>query len=182
LFGAYKEMLVQGNNHPCIIAYGYFNEPYVDFGSYFSQMKPIADSINPMIKKYAAINPNGIQYSGNLASLDICGYQYINPPANIAVACTEYLAMSNTRGDAAAEAQIADTAWKALKVIQNDGPRSAGGVLWCLKDYLGSMYGTSNQHLGIATSVSFPNRDIICSVKTLREKRMIIRFRVPRPK
>ena len=170
LFGAYKEMLVQGNNHPCIIAYGYFNEPYVDFGSYFSQMKPIADSINPMIKKYAAINPNSIQYAGNLASLDICGYQYINPPANIAVACTEYLAMSNTRGDAGAEAQIADTAWKALKVIQNDGPRSAGGVLWCLKDYLGSMYGTSNQHLGIADFCFVPKQGYYLFRKNLTGK------------
>jgi len=170
LLGAYKEMIVQGNNHPCIIAYGYFNEPFVDFGTYFSQMKQIADSINPMLRKYAAINPNGIGYSGNLAWLDVCGYQYISPPANIPVVCTEYLAMSNTRGDAAAEAQIADTAWKALKVIQSDGPRSAGGVLWCLKDYLGSMYGTSNQHLGIADFCFVPKQGYYLFRKNLTGK------------
>ena len=170
LFGAYREMLVQGNNHPSIIAFGYFNEPYVDFGSYFSQMKSIADSINPLIKKYAAINPNGINYPGNLASLDVCGYQYINPPTDIAVACTEYLAMGNTRGDSAAEAQIADTGWKALKVIQSDGPRSAGGVLWCLKDYLGSMYGTSNQHLGIVDFCFVPKQGYYMYRKNLTGK------------
>ncbi|HEX7510070.1 MAG TPA: glycoside hydrolase family 2 TIM barrel-domain containing protein, partial [Chitinivibrionales bacterium] len=136
---AYKEMIQQGSNHPCIIAYGYFNEPFVDFGNYFSQMKKIADSINTKLKKYCGVNPNGIGYAGNTAYVDVLGYQYFSPPTNIPVVCTEYLAADNARGNAAAEAYVADTAWKAYK--ENDGPRSAGSVLWCLKDYVGYMYG-----------------------------------------
>ena len=168
--GAFREMILQGNNHPSIIAYGYFNEPYVDFGSYFSQMKKIADSINPVLRKYCGVNPNGIGYPGNTAYVDVCGYQYINPPANIPVVCTEYLAMGNTRGDAAAEAKIADTAWKALQVIQRDGPRSAGGVLWCLKDYLGAMFGISNQHLGIVDFCFVPKQGYYMFRKNLSGK------------
>jgi beta-galactosidase len=167
---AFREMIVQGNNHPSIIAYGYFNEPYVDFGTYFSQMKKIADSINPVLRKYCGVNPDGIKYSGNLQYADVCGYQYINPPANVPVVCTEYLAMGNSRGDAAAEAKIADTAWKAFQVIQRDGPRSAGGVLWCLKDYMGAMFGISNQHLGIVDFCFVPKQGYYLFRKNLTGK------------
>ncbi|MBN2036563.1 MAG: beta galactosidase jelly roll domain-containing protein [Chitinispirillaceae bacterium] len=167
---AFKEMILQGNNHPSIIAYGYFNEPYVDFGTYFSQMKKIADSINPALRKYCGVNPDGIKYAGNIAHVDVCGYQYINPPANIPVVCTEYLAMGNTRGDAAAEARVADTAWKAFQVIRSDGPRSAGGVLWCFKDYLGAMWGVSNQHLGIVDFCFVPKQGYYLFRKNLTGK------------
>ena len=171
LLGAYKEMILQGNNHPSIITYGYFNEPFVDFGSYFSQMKQIADSINPMVTKYCGINPNGIGYSGNLAYLDVLGYQYIfPPPPNRAVLCTEYLAMENQRGDINAEAKIADTAWKAFQNIRKDGPRSAGGILWCLKDYLGAMWGVSNQHLGMVDFCFVPKQGYYTFRKNLTGK------------
>jgi hypothetical protein len=176
LLGAYKEMVIQGNNHPSIITYGYFNEPFADFGSYMSKMKQICDSINPTIKKYCGVNPNGVDKPGNLMYDDVLGYQYYSPsqvPApynNIPVVCTEYLAMENTRGDAAAEAKIADTAWKAFLTIRKDGPRSAGGILWCLKDYYGAMFGTSNQHLGLVDFCFVPKQGYYTFRKNLTGK------------
>lgn len=177
LLGAYKEMIIQGNNHPSIITYGYFNEPFADFGSYMSKMKQICDSINPTIKKYCGVNPNGVDKPGNLMYDDVLGYQYYSPndiPAPykgvIPVLCTEYLAMENTRGDAAAEAKIADTAWKAFLNIRKDGPRSAGGILWCLKDYYGAMFGISNQHLGLVDFCFVPKQGYYTFRKNLTGK------------
>jgi beta-galactosidase len=165
---AYKEMIQQGSNHPCIIAYGYFNEPFVDFGNYFSQMKKIADSINTTLKKYCGVNPNGIGYAGNTAYVDVLGYQYFSPPTNIPVVCTEYLAEDNARGNAAAEAHVADSAWKAYK--ENDGPRSAGSVLWCLKDYVGYMYGASIVPKGIVDFCFVPKQGYYYFRKNLTGK------------
>ena len=154
-------MVLQGNNHPSIIGYGYFNEPVADFGSNFSKMKQIVDSINPLLKKYSACNGDGANKPGNLAPADFLGYQYIAPPTGIPVVGTEYLGFGNNpRGDAAAEENVANDAWAQYQAILNDAPRSGGGVLWCLKDYWGWRYGSlfANDHLGIIDQCFVPKR------------------------
>jgi hypothetical protein len=160
MLGAFKEMALQGNNHPSIIGYGYFNEPVADFSTYFAQMKKIGDSINPKLPKY--VTGNGINQA-NLGSVDFYGNQYSGYPSNLPALATEYLGFSGaTRGDQAAEDSYATQALNGLQSCKND-KKNAGGVLWCFRDYwgFGEGGGANTLHdskLGIVDQCFVPKR------------------------
>jgi hypothetical protein len=160
LLGAFKEMVVQGNNHPSIIGYGYFNEPGGNFSTYYAQMKMIADSINPGLFKYLTNNP---YQSYELASIDFYGNQYSGYPSTLPALATEYLGFSGaTRGDQAAEDKYFSDAQGQLQNCKND-KKNAGGVLWCFRDYwgFGDGGGTNTLHdskLGIVDQCYVPKR------------------------
>ena len=169
MLGAFKEMCLQGHNHPSIIGYGYFNEPVADFSTYFAQMKKIGDSINPKLPKY--VTGNGIN-TANLQSVDFYGNQYSgNPLASLPALCTEYLGFSGaTRGDQAAEDRYATDALAQLQNCKND-KKNAGGVLWCFRDYwgFGDGGGTNTLHdskLGIVDQFYVPKRAYYAYRKT----------------
>jgi hypothetical protein len=156
----FQEMVVQGNNHPSIIGYGYFNEPYADFSSHYADMKEIGDSINPMLPKY--VTSNGI-HDYNLQSIDFYGNQYSGYPQDMPSLCTEYLGFSSaTRGDQAAEDQYTSDALGQFQSLEND-TRNAGAVLWTFRDYwgFGDGGGWNTLHdskLGIVDQYFIPKR------------------------
>jgi hypothetical protein len=168
LLGAFKEMVLQGNNHPSIIGYGYFNEPSGDFSSYYAQMKKIADSINPALPKYVTNNP---YRDWDLKSIDFYGNQYSGYPSNLPALATEYLGFTGaTRGDLAAEDSYATQALSGLQSCKND-KKNAGGVLWCFRDYwgFGDGGGLSTLHdskLGIVDQYYIPKRAYYAYRKT----------------
>ncbi|MBN1758956.1 MAG: beta galactosidase jelly roll domain-containing protein [Chitinispirillaceae bacterium] len=169
LHGTFKEMVLQGNNHPSIIGYGYFNEPYADFSSHYTEMKKIADSINPLLPKY--ITSNGI-HDYNLGSIDFYGNQYSGYPNNLPALCTEYLGFSGaSRGDQANEDKYATDALGQFEGIRND-TRNAGGVLWTFRDYwgFGDGGGRNTLHdskLGIVDQYFIPKRAYYAFRKTV---------------
>ena len=160
LLGAFKEMVVQGNNHPSIIGYGYFNEPVGDFGSYFAEMKKIADSINTMLPKY--VTSNGIR-DYNMRSIDFYGNQYSGYPQDIPSLCTEYLGFSSaSRGDQPAEDKYTSDALDQFQNLKRD-TRNAGAVLWTFRDYWGFGEGGGrgtlhDSKLGIVDHFFIPKR------------------------
>lgn len=160
MLGAFKEMVLQGNNHPSIIGYGYFNEPGGDFSAYYAQMKLIADSINTGLFKFVTNNPYN---DYDLRSIDFYGKQYSGYPPNLPALATEYLGFSGAnRGDQAAEDKYFSDAQSQLQGIQND-KKLAGGVLWCFRDYwgFGDGGGISTLHdskLGIVDQCYVPKR------------------------
>jgi hypothetical protein len=168
LLGAFKEMVLQGNNHPSIIGYGYFNEPSGDFSSYYAQMKKIADSINPALPKYVTNNP---YRDWDLKSIDFYGNQYSGYPSNLPALATEYLGFTGaTRGDLAAEDSYATQALNGLQSCKND-KKNAGGVLWCFRDYwgFGDGGGINTLHdskLGIVDQYYIPKRAYYAYRKT----------------
>lgn len=168
MLAAFKEMVQQGNNHPCIIGYGYFNEPGGDFSTYYAQMKLIADSINTGLYKYVTDNPS---QSYDLRSIDFYGNQYSGYPSNLPALATEYLGFTGaTRGDQTAEDSYASQALSALQNCKNDKV-NAGGVLWCFRDYwgFGDGGGTGTLHdskLGIVDQCFVPKRAYYAYRKT----------------
>lgn len=168
LLGSFKEMVLQGNNHPSIIGYGYFNEPSGDFSAYYAQMKTIADSINPKLYKYVTNNP---YHDYDLHSIDFYGNQYSGYPSSLPALSTEYLGFSGaSRGDQTAEDKYASDALGQLQNCKND-KRNAGGVLWCFRDYwgFGDGGGTSTLHdskLGIVDQCFIPKRAYYAYRKT----------------
>jgi len=160
LVETFREMVVQGNNHPSIIGYGYFNEPYADFSSHYAEMKQVADAINPLLPKY--VTSNGI-HDYNLQSIDFYGNQYSDYPQDVPSLCTEYLGFSSaSRGDQAAEEQYASDALGQFQSLAND-TRSAGAVLWTFRDYwgFGDGGGRNTLHdskLGIVDQYFIPKR------------------------
>lgn len=160
LEGSFKEMVLQGNNHPSIIGYGYFNEPSGNFSTYFATMKSIADSINPGLFKYVTNNP---YRDFDLGSIDFYGNQYSGYPNNLPALATEYLGFSGaTRGDAGAEDKYATDALNQLQNCKKD-TKNAGGVLWSFRDYwgFGDGGGTNTLHdskLGIVDQCFVPKR------------------------
>jgi hypothetical protein len=156
----FNEMVTQGNNHPSIIGYGYFNEPYADFSSYYASMKKIADAINPMLPKY--VTSNGL-HDYNLQSIDFYGNQYSSYPQNVPSLCTEYLGFSSaSRGDQAAEDKYSSDALGQYQSLKAD-TRNAGGILWTFRDYwgFGDGGGRSTLHdskLGIVDQYFIPKR------------------------
>ena len=168
MLGAFKEMVQQGNNHPCIVGFGYFNEPGGDFSSYYSQMKMIADSINTGIFKYVTDNPS---HDYDMHSIDFYGNQYSGYPSTLPALATEYLGFTGaTRGDQAGEDSYATQALSGLQNCKND-KKNAGGVLWCFRDYWGFGDGgaTSSLHdskLGIVDQCFVPKRAYYAYRKT----------------
>ncbi len=168
LLGAFKEMVLQGNNHPSIIGYGYFNEPSGDFSAYYAQMKLIADSINPALPKYVTNNP---YREWDLRSIDFYGNQYSAYPPNLPALCTEYLGFSTAaRGDQAAEERYITDALNQLQNCKRD-TKNAGGVLWCFRDYwgFGEGGGINTLHdskLGIVDQYYIPKRAYYAYRKT----------------
>lgn len=160
LVATYQEMIEQGNNHPSIIGYGYFNEPYADFSSHYADMKAVADSINPMLPKY--VTSNGL-HDYNLQSIDFYGNQYSDYPQDVPSLCTEYLGFSSaTRGDLNAEQTYANDALGQYQTQMND-TRNAGGILWTFRDYWGFGDGGGrgtlhDSHLGIVDQYFIPKR------------------------
>ena len=156
----FKEMITQGNNHPSIIGYGYFNEPYADFSSYYANMKKIADAINPMLTKY--VTSNGV-HDYNLQSIDFYGNQYSSYPQDVPSLCTEYLGFSSaSRGDQAAEDKYSSDALDQYQSLKAD-TRNAGAILWTFRDYwgFGDGGGRSTLHdskLGIVDQYFIPKR------------------------
>jgi beta-galactosidase len=156
----FKEMVAQGNNHPSIIGYGYFNEPYADFSSYYASMKKVADAINPMLRKY--VTSNGI-HDYNQQSIDFYGNQYSGYPQNVPSLCTEYLGFSSaSRGDQAAEDTYSKDALGQYQSLKAD-TRNAGGILWTFRDYwgFGDGGGRNTLHdskLGIVDQYFIPKR------------------------
>jgi beta-galactosidase len=168
MLGAFKEMVLQGNNHPSIIGYGYFNEPSGDFSAYYAQMKKIADSVNTMLPKYLTNNP---YRDWDLRSIDFYGNQYSGYPSTMPALATEYLGFSGaTRGDQAAEDKYATDALNSLQNCKND-KKNAGGVLWCFRDYwgFGDGGGINTLHdskLGIVDQLFVPKRAYYAYRKT----------------
>ena len=156
----FKEMVTQGNNHPSIIGYGYFNEPYADFSAYYAGMKKVADAINPLLPKY--VTSNGI-HDYNMQSIDFYGNQYSGYPQTTPSLCTEYLGFSGaTRGDQAAEDKYASDALAQYRSLKAD-TRNAGGILWTFRDYwgFGDGGGRNTLHdskLGIVDQYFIPKR------------------------
>jgi hypothetical protein len=162
-------MVLQGNNHPSIIGYGYFNEPSGDFSAYYAEMKKIADSINTGVHKYVTNNP---YRDWDLRSIDFYGNQYSGYPNNLPALATEYLGFSGaTRGDQAAEDKYATDALNQFQNCKKD-TRNAGGILWCFRDYwgFGEGGGTNTLHdskLGIVDQCFVPKRAYYAYRKTV---------------
>lgn len=169
LAGSFKEMVLQGNNHPSIIGYGYFNEPSGNFSTHFATMKSIADSINPGLFKFVTNNP---YRDYDLESIDFYGNQYSGYPNNLPALATEYLGFSGaTRGDMNAEETYATDALNQFQNCKMD-TRNAGGVLWCFRDYwgFGDGGGTNTLHdskLGIVDQCFVPKRAYYAYRKTV---------------
>jgi hypothetical protein len=160
LVETFREMIVQGNNHPSIIGYGYFNEPYADFSSHYADMKEVADAINPLLPKY--VTSNGV-HDYNLSSIDFYGNQYSDYPQGVPSLCTEYLGFSSaSRGDQAAEDQYSADALGQFQSLAWY-TRNGGAVLWTFRDYwgFGDGGGRSTLHdskLGIVDQYFIPKR------------------------
>lgn len=138
----YKDMIVQAYNHPSIIGFGYFNEPYQDqndFSGYFAQMKAFADSIDPNLPKYYA-DCNCYDRASTAQLCTFFGSNYWSPASVGGVTLpnmnTEYVGFAAAaRGDTAAENAWGDTAWAQFSMYESQQPRVAGSFLWCLMDY-----------------------------------------------
>ena len=138
----YREMIPQAYNHPCIIGFGYFNEPYQnqsDFSPYFAQMKAFADSIDPNLPKYYA-DCNCYDRAGAANLCTFFGSNYWAPSSIAGVTLpnmnTEYIGFAAAaRGDTLGENAWSDSAWAQFSYYENQQPRVAGSFLWCLMDY-----------------------------------------------
>ncbi len=169
MLGTFREMVAQGNNHPSIIGYGYFNEPIADFSAYYAQMKAFADSVNPALPKY--VTNNGYR-DWDLRSIDFYGNQYSGYPPNLPALCTEYLGFSSaSRGDQNAEDRYTSDALGQYQNLIKD-TRNAGAVLWCFRDYwgFGEGGGRNTLHdskLGIVDQYFIPKRPYYAYRKTV---------------
>jgi hypothetical protein len=138
----WREMVVQAYNHPCIIGFGYMNEPYQDqqdFSPYFAQEKQFADSIDPNLPKYYA-NCNCYDRAGAQNLCTFFGANYWAPTSvagvTVPVMTTEYIGFATAvRGDQANEDNWGAQAWSSYQQWLGDGPRDAGSFLWCMMDY-----------------------------------------------
>jgi beta-galactosidase len=135
----WRTMVISAYNHPCIIGFGYFNEPNDAndaFTPYFTQMKQFADSIDPGLPRYVA--NYRVQFARVLALCSFFGANYYAPTFNPAVPVmnTEYIGNASAwRGDSAGEESWSQLAWTTYMQYYNQQPRIAGSFLWCLMDY-----------------------------------------------
>jgi len=142
LAGCMDEMVGVGYNHPSIMAWGLFNEPWGEFTAAITALNDQAHRLDSTRFTYIANNPPGF----NIMSIpDIAGLNYMltsqvtaNPLPQRWMN-TEFHTGFNTnwtyRGDTKDDVgQIASGLWNDWQAVVGD-TKECGGAMWCHADY-----------------------------------------------
>ena len=139
---AVSSTVTHNRNHPSIISYVIFNEPWADFSSQFTTLNNLAhaaDSTRP-----TSVASNAMY---NHASIpDLVGLNYHTTVSNAAWLLVELEYHMSWGGDGvrggAQEATFAQNRWNDWQTIVRAGPRMAGGFFWSFNDYCARNFNT----------------------------------------
>jgi beta-galactosidase len=143
LYQAAREMVTQGYNHPCIISWGAFNEPYTDQSIPIRAERDTIRTIDTARKVYVGRQPGGT-VDAVCNAVDIVGlnYYYSRPYANWICVETEYddlqygLRGGTTGTDPSSEITNSNNRWNTWNTITGLS-WIAGGFTWVYNDYTG---------------------------------------------
>lgn len=160
LNGCMDEMIEVGYNHPSIMAWGLFNEPWGEFTENITKLNNQAHRLDSTRFTYMANNPPGY----NIMNIpDIGGLNYMTVPQVTANPLptrwvnTEFHPGWTTewsfRGDEMDKiTAVADSYWIDWKNVVADG-KECGGMVWCHADYNSPI--TSNA-MGVVDAYRIP--------------------------
>jgi hypothetical protein len=152
-----EEMVLEGYNHPSIIAWGLFNEPWADFSASIPAINSRVKALDSTRSTYIA---NSSASYSQAEIPDIVGLNYATTytNANSILLNTEYhysWLYPCTRGDSCdtsmgdANSVLAD--WNE---IESAGPRLAGGFIWLFNDYYAWWW--TNENMGLVDHLRVP--------------------------